>query len=499
MQPIIYPVTKTTENCNDYKVYINGKEVALNTARVSSQPFNRRWPGHQRQIEQTELVNFLSFAMDEEVELKVIPVSPFSSLKIRPRRLEIDAEVAANGIITIRLKKPAYFSIEPYGTEHALHVFADPVKSYDIDKREVIYYGAGEYDVGRIDLKSNQTLFIDEGAVVYASVYVLDAENVKILGRGILDNSKNKEEILFSDNVENNCVACNNAKRKHAINIICCKNVEIDGITVRDSLLYTIENVSCENVNIKNVKIIGNWRFNSDGIHFANCINCTLSDSFLRVYDDAVCVRGYAKHEYDDFLNERKDFSFTCKHIRVNNCTIWNDWGKGLQLGTETYASEISDVLFENCDIIRVSFGPLYLWSVDSAKVHDIRYKRIFIEYDEYNRAPLIQTNDNAIYTYKYENDFACPFIACLIEKHFEYSMTQDIEELGSISDIYFDDIYYYSLQKPFFIFGGLSNKSSCKNVLLKNIFWNDEKIASDFFEKHVQKNQFCFDIKLEE
>ena len=63
----IYPVTKTKENCTDYEVYVNGVKAELNTARVSAYPFNRRWPGHQRQIEQTELVNFLSMESDEEV------------------------------------------------------------------------------------------------------------------------------------------------------------------------------------------------------------------------------------------------------------------------------------------------------------------------------------------------------------------------------------------------------------------------------------------------
>ena len=66
----VYPVTKTELECSDYEVYVNGEKAELNVARVSAYPFNRRWPGHQRQIEQTELVNILSMESDEEVELK---------------------------------------------------------------------------------------------------------------------------------------------------------------------------------------------------------------------------------------------------------------------------------------------------------------------------------------------------------------------------------------------------------------------------------------------
>ena len=61
----IYPVVHTHPLCNDYRVFVNGEEVGLNTARVSAVPFNRRWPGHQRQTDQTEMIQFLSLASDE--------------------------------------------------------------------------------------------------------------------------------------------------------------------------------------------------------------------------------------------------------------------------------------------------------------------------------------------------------------------------------------------------------------------------------------------------
>ena len=80
----IYPVIKTENQCEDYKVKINGKEVELNTARVSAIPFNRRLPGHQRGLEQTELINFLSCAADEPIDFEITPKNPFEKIDIRP-------------------------------------------------------------------------------------------------------------------------------------------------------------------------------------------------------------------------------------------------------------------------------------------------------------------------------------------------------------------------------------------------------------------------------
>ena len=208
----IYPVIHTENSCSDYLIYVNGTKVESNTARVSAVPFNRRWPGHQRGLEQTEKIQFLSLATDETLSIEIIPQTPFESVKIRPRSLGIIPTIE-NGTIKFTLDKPAYFTVEPYGRNRALHIFADPMPEYNVNTSspDVLYFGTGEHDVGLIELQSNQTLFIDEGAVVYACVRVIDAENIKILGRGILDNRKNKEKILFEASAENNSEAVNNA------------------------------------------------------------------------------------------------------------------------------------------------------------------------------------------------------------------------------------------------------------------------------------------------
>lgn len=496
----VYPVTKTQDICEDYEVFINGQKADLNTARVSAQPFNRRWPGHQRQIEQTELINFLSFETDEEVEIKIVLKEPSDVVRIRPNSVQQESWIKADGTIIINLKEPAYFTVEPYGLHRALHVFADKPSDYKVDKNaeNVLYFGAGEHDVGKLYLKSGQTLFIDEGAVVYATVYVINADDIKIIGRGILDNGKNKEEILFEVNAEKNAAAVNNAKREHAVTLVCCKNVEIDGIVIRDSLVYNIDAVSTENLRINGVKVIGCWRFNSDGIHFANCINGSLTNSFLRTYDDTVCVRGYAQFEYDKFLCDQKEYLLECKNILIDNCVIWNDWGKCLQIGTETYSNEVANVTFKNCKIIRVSGGgSMMIYLVDNAKVHDIRYKNIQAEYDDYIRTNYTQQRGDEIYTHRYDPDFTGWFVKFEVHKHFEYSMIKTEEELGEIRDIYLENIRLYARQKPKFGFFGDNATSRCENITFKKVYWNDEPISQDFFKRQTTINEFAGNIQL--
>ena len=498
----IYPVIHTQPFCNDYSVFVNGEEVDLNTARVSAVPFNRRWPGHQRQLDQTEVIQFLSLASDEPLSFEIIPQTPFENVKIRPQSLGIVPRVE-NGAIKFTLDKPAYFTVEPYGRNRALHIFADPISEYNVDKAspDVLYFGAGEHDVGFIELTGNQTLFIDEGAVVYACVRAMDAENIKILGRGILDNSRNRERILFDVNVENNSEAVNNAIREHTIQLEYCTNVEIDGITIRDSLVYNIRPIGCEKLSIKNVKIIGCWRYNSDGIDMHNCIDVHISDCFIRTFDDSICVKGFDCYYDGDveaavraamYRNGKAYDVF--KNVVVENCVIWNDWGKCLEIGAETRAEEICNITFRSCDLIHLTGAALDCMNVDYADVHDVTFSSIRIEADEVIPKPLIQKNDAERYV-NTDTQYM-PLTACAeVVYHHEYSVGGD--RRGKNRDIRFESIHVLSDKLPRFFFQGYDEAHKTENVLISNFYLNGKLIA-ELPESNWKIGEFAKNIRLE-
>jgi len=496
----IYPVTKTDIQCDDYKVKVNSKEVELNTARVSAVPFNRRWPGHQRGLEQTELVNFLSLENDEAVTYEITPPKPFEKVAIRPRSLGVTPEITDDGRIIFTLEKPAHFTVEPYGRNNALHIFADPVKKYDVDKNadNVIYYGKGEHDVGFIRLESNQTLFIDEGAVVYARVLAEDAENIKILGRGILDNSRNKEKILYECNLENNDSAANNAVREHTIRLEYCSDIEIDGITIRDSLVYNIRPAGCKNLHINNVKIIGCWRYNSDGIDMHNCEDVLLENCFLRTYDDSICVKGFdfyyvedvEKAEYEAIHRNGKVYD-VFKNVVVRNCVIWTDWGKSLEIGAETRATEMTNIVFEDCDIIHVCFDALDCANVDYADIHDVIYQNINIEYDDTIPRHAIQKNDSDVYVNADPNYYPNA-LAAVVSFHHEYSGGG--LKRGKNRNFVFRSIHIFGRHIPKVRFLGYDEDHKTSNILIDNLYWNEE-LVTEITDKYFNTNEFTENI----
>ena len=479
----IYPVMVPEENCEAYEVKVNGTPVTLNTARVSAVPFNRRWPGHQRQKEQSELVNFLSLAADEPLTFEIQPKESFDKVEIRPQSLGIKPEITKEGTILFTLPKPAYFTVEPFGRKQPLTVLVDPIAAYEVSPNDpgVIYFGPGEHEAGEIVLQSNQTLYLEEGAVVYATVSAMDAENIRILGRGILDNSHNKEKILFEYHAEGNDTAVKNAVRKHTVQLEYCTNVEIEGITIRDSLVYNIRPVACRNLHISHVKIIGCWRFNSDGIDMHNCEDVLIEHCFLRTFDDSICVKGFDCYYSGDVEKAVKEAMYRngqaydlFTRTRVRNCTIWNDWGKCLEIGAETRAEEISNIIFEDCDIIHVNSSVLDCYNIDYADVHDVIYRNINVEYDEEIPAPRLQKTDKEVYENS-DPDYAPYLINVMTDYHHEYSAGGT--RRGKTHDITFDHIYLYGRQEPRMIFAGYDEEHKTRNITISNLFWNGEPV----------------------
>ena len=482
-----------------YIVKANGQEMHLEEARVSNAPINRRWPGFQRQIEQSELISFLNMEMSEPTVFEIKPGKPFDKVEIRPQSLGIIPEVTEDGVICFKLEKPAYFTVEPYGRHEALHFFIDEPKVYEIDVEDenVIYYGPGEHEVGQIELKSNQTLFIDKDAVVYACITAMDAENIRIIGRGILDNSHNKEQILFEASVEGKHAAVNNAVRQHTVQLEYCTNVEIEGIVIRDSLVYNIRPVACKNLHISNIKIIGCWRFNSDGIDMHNCEDVLIDHCFIRTYDDCICVKGFDCYYKGDVEEEVRKAMYRngksydeFKNVLVKNCVIWNDWGRCLEIGAETRAERIYNITFQDCDIIHVVHAVLDCQNVDYADIYDVTYRNINVEYDEENPKPLYQETHDMVYQ-NLDHDYAPPIICVQVKFHHEYSAGGG--RRGKNHDILFENIHLYGRQKPIFAFQGYDEEHKTKDIEIRNFYWNDKPINEEDYE--MKTGAFCENI----
>jgi len=447
---------------DDFEVFIDGRRVECHGARVSAGPLNQMWPGYQRPLDQTELASFATWDMGGPVQVEVVSKRPVEKVVVRPRSRGIVPIVEGNRI-RFTLDRPAQITVEVNGYHHALHLFGNPPETEmpDADDPNVIFFGPGVHEAGKITPKSGQTVYIAPGAVVYGAIEARDAEGIKILGRGILDESliERTHDMYFED-VDDEPFG--------AITLHGCHDVEINGIITRDPNVYNVTILACTDVRVRNVKVIGSWRYNSDGIDLLNSSNVTVERCFVRSFDDSLVVTGWPRFRGVPCGH------LPCRDIVFQDCVIWNDWGRALEIGATCCAPDITNVTFRNCDIIRVADVACDVQNVGRAQVENIRFEDIRVELDDSLPALQFQKKREDVYSDRSEGTF-CPWL-CLAEvKTNVYTVD---EEKGRVKGVVFKDIVATCRDNPRSYLSGFDGDHLVEDVTFENVVINGRKVT---------------------
>ncbi len=407
----VYPVPEGERIYSGYAVEVDGEKVPVSEVRCSAMPFNRRWPGHQRQVEQTELCGMARFAFSGKATVTVTAANDFRTVKIRPLARNV-AFHRKGRTVTFDISRPGGYSVEFDGYHNNLHVFADAKESgepCDTNRASPgLYFGPGTHDIGIRWLKSGDTVRLDPGAVVYGAFHASNATDIAILGRGIIDMGRIKEKILFPATGDGH-EAVQNAKRWHMIDMRNCRNVRISGVTLRDSLCYNIAMWGCEDVEVSNVKIIGQWRFNTDGIDLHNCRRARVADCFARTYDDTFCFKAHEGYG-------------NCEDCTFERCVAWNDWGKAFEVGVECRAEHLRRLTFRDCDCIHAVSWAMDVSNVDYGRVSDVLFDDIRIEQDDPMPRSQLQEKDESPFDATKGLDAPPRLFQAMVNFHHEYS-----------------------------------------------------------------------------
>ena len=333
---IVDPAPAGEPLADDFELRVDSQKMPVYPCRVSAMPFNQVWPGYQRPLDQTEIASFAAWDMTGPVDVEVVSRRPVESVAIRPTARGIRAKVDGRRI-RFRLASPAQITIEVNGWHKALHLFASapPAAAPNPNDPGVRYFGPGVHRPGKIKLESNQTLYLAGGAVVYGAVEANGASNIRILGRGILDTSEFTRD-----------------QAGGSIRLVKCHNVAIDGVILRDPSMWCLSTFFCSKLSISNVKLIGLWRYNTDGIDICNSQDVTIRGCFIRSFDDSIVLKGVS---HDDV---------PVRNVLAENCVIWNDWGRAWRSGPKRQPRKCPT----SCFAIATSSAPRTLrWTSSTA------------------------------------------------------------------------------------------------------------------------------------
>lgn len=357
-------------------VWVEGEECPVRLCRVSAIPFNRMWPGKQRELSQSEESGFCLFSADGPVKLRVQWDEPIATAVLRPLSKGVKVEQTGEKTVEFTLPARGGYVLELNGQHHPLHLIFDPIKPLPPKDEVTRYFGPGVHFEGIIPVKDHDRIFVHPEATVYGSFFTQGAEDVHIFGGGVVDGGT--ENRLYEH--------CYEPFTKGTLRFYNSRNVVIEDVVLKDSASWVLSLFDCDNVRIHNVKALGHWRYNTDGIDVVNSCNVSITNCFLHVFDDAVTIKGI----------------YNCprvlENIRVEDCVMWCSWGRTLEVGVETDAVKMRNITFSRCDCIRNAHAVLDARSGGGADVEDVLFENCTVEYQKDFLRPLYQYTEDSVY-----------------------------------------------------------------------------------------------------
>ena len=172
-----------------------------------------------------------------------------------------------------------------------------------------------------------------------------------------------------------------------------CKDIRVEGIVLEDAPLWSfIIRDNCENISVDNIKIIGQWRYNSDGIDICCSTNVTVKNSFIRSFDDCIVTRGaYLPGEEGN-----------CENVVVKNCVCWCDWGCACEIWCGQKTTRIRNVIYDNLKLIHLSNKALDIatwFGSRNTVVENVSFENVTIDKEKAYENLVIETEEDQGYT----------------------------------------------------------------------------------------------------
>lgn len=440
-----------------YRVFVNGKEIKVYQSPVpaSYASFTRSQSG----VDEIEII--------ADRDIKWVDVRPLNA-KIKP--------VYSGNKIKFTVKSKVHLSVELNGSIHSpLFLFTNEPPKIVPQKGDIQFTGNKIHYAGVIELKDNQSVYIEEGSVVVGAIRAKNAKNISVFGGGILDGTYNKnlDDALMKSNPSEEQLKNMQGKDYRFLQFEDCENVVVQDVILHNSTRWQIVPVRCNNVTIRNVKIVSDQP-SDDGIDIVSSKNVRIENCFIRTKDDCIAIKAPAF--FGNPLN--------VENVWVTNCVFWNAvWGNGVEIGFELDSEEIKNITFDNNDIIHIEGGAaLSIHNAGKAHVKDITFSNIRIE-DA--RQKLF---DIAIFRSQYSPDKPAREDRAKLYMHGAWDGVTLVPASdtalhapfrGKVSNVKFHNITIVDGLHPYSVFSGFDKEHNIKNVEIADFYIRDKKIIT--------------------
>ncbi|WP_346317507.1 glycosyl hydrolase family 28 protein [Chitinophaga sp. YIM B06452] len=222
----------------------------------------------------------------------------------------------------------------------------------------------GHYKSGTITLKNNVELFLERGAVLYAStdhrdfprqqqpayrsqkdpggwyalIYAEGASNIGISGFGTIDGQGARQ---VPRPHPKGAVHEDRDGRPRNILFISCQKISVRDVTMQSSGIWNQHYLDCENLSIDNIRVYNHSNRNNDAIDIDGCRQVVISNSIMDTDDDGITLKSTG--------------AAPCEDVTVTNCIV-SSFCAAIKCGTESTGG-FKNIVISNC-IVKPSACP---------------------------------------------------------------------------------------------------------------------------------------------
>jgi len=342
-----------------YEITVNGQPVPVFHAGLNvyfasfdftgnasvSVKANYKKAGYSGQTAHKEVIQ-----VDEKGYWGAQPVVRPLSRTIQPRLNDLT--------LAFTLTEAGQYSVErtrPAGVSHykddALLLFANrpDTSQPNLKSPDVIHLKPGIHQ-RHIDLSSGQTLYLDAGAVLFGSINVWNAKNVRILGRGTV--------VYYGPQSETRDDGWKHQKNWHPLTTHNVQGLTVRGVTfVGRSRTWSLQTHTTFDAVFDNIKVIAvnPQNINGDGIDWYGGGRTKVINSFIRSMDD--CFAFFTPNSSQDMWAKTKDTDGSVKDIHIENCVLWTTLANVFRIGFNGQALTTNNVVVKNTDVLHISQG----------------------------------------------------------------------------------------------------------------------------------------------
>lgn len=307
------------------------------------------------------------------------------------------------------------FGAEPGGVTVNTAAIQRAINSRVEDGGGIVYVPAGVFMTGTLFLKSNITLYLENGAVLLGSsnledysiyengtqlgmIFAQDVNDVVITGYGTIDG--NGRSFVYADRVKDLPEEIKRTTRQGLAYLDTLKgiqdgpvvpfehkrpyqtilfskgeNIRIENITIKDSPFWAVHIADCNGVTINGIRIRNSLLMaNADGINCTSSRNIFISNCDIRGGDDALAFSGYSVHHE---LPGYRDIRHISENVVVSNCLLQSR-SSGIRIGGIDQ-NDLRNYSFSNITIYDSNRG-IGIFAHQDGSIENVSFSDISIE-----------------------------------------------------------------------------------------------------------------------